>query len=82
VGELGLTVKQLGADLVRVTELLEEARVLWHTLDAERLVLATDGVNEVVVRDGDRSSLASDVREVCTRVKLDSRNLPYLAGTA
>lgn len=78
MGELGLTVEQLGADLVRVTELLEEARVFWHTLDAEGLVLATDGVDEVVVRDGDRSSLALYVREVCSRVRGDSPHFAIL----
>lgn len=45
-------VHELGSNLVRVGELLEEARVLGHTGHAERLVLASDSVHEVVVRDG------------------------------
>ena len=33
-----------------------------HTLDSESLVLASYSVDEVIVRDGDRSRSASDVR--------------------
>ena len=49
------TVKKSGADLVGITELLEEAAVVGHTLDTERLVLTADSVDKVVVRDGDSS---------------------------
>lgn len=58
------TVKELGSDLVSIAEFLEETSVLGNTLDTKRLVLAPNGVDEVVVRDGDRSGGASDVTEV------------------
>lgn len=59
-----LTVHKLGADLVSVSELLEEACVLGDTLHAERLVVAAEGVDEVVVRDRLLLNLALDVRVV------------------
>lgn len=38
--------------------------MLWDTLDTECLVLASDGVDEVVVRDSDGSGGSSSVRQV------------------
>lgn len=61
----GRTVKKLGADLVGIAELLEETSVLGDTLDAEGLVLATDCVHKVVVRDCYRIGGAANVRDVC-----------------
>jgi hypothetical protein len=40
-----------------IAEFLEETSVLGNTLDTKRLVLAPNGVDEVVVRDGDRSGV-------------------------
>lgn len=54
-------------DLLGVPNLLEEARVLVDTLDAESLVLGADGVNEVVVGDLGARNLALDLRVVCGR---------------
>jgi hypothetical protein len=62
------TVEQLGPDLIGIAELLQEASVLWDTLDTERLVLTSDGVDEVVVRDSDRSRLGGDIRQVLMRL--------------
>jgi len=59
-----LTVEKLGPDLVGIAELLQETSVLGNTLDTERLVLASDGVDKVVVWDGDGSSGSSDLGQV------------------
>lgn len=60
-----LTVKEPGADLVGVAELLQEAGVLLNTLDAESLVLTSNSVHEVVVLDGNGAGIAADVGKVC-----------------
>jgi hypothetical protein len=39
--------------------------VLLDTLDTECLVLTPDGVDEVVVVDGDGTGFTSDVRKIC-----------------
>jgi hypothetical protein len=63
-----LTVKKLSADLIGIAELLEEAGVLLDTLDTECLVLTTNGVDEVVVLESDRTGITADVRQVCLLV--------------
>jgi hypothetical protein len=54
-----------GTDLLRIPSLLEEASVLLNTLDAERLVLGSNGVDEVVVGDLGARHLTLDLRVVC-----------------
>lgn len=46
------TVQEFTSDPVGILELLQETSVLLDTLDTEGLILGTDGVDEVVVRDG------------------------------
>jgi hypothetical protein len=74
-----LTVHELGADLVSIAELLEEAGMLADTLDAKGLVLAADGVNKVVVGDGDGALLALNLGDVWRQVSTSSELLgaPY-----
>lgn len=61
------TVHDLLADLVGVGQLLEEAGVLGDAGHAKRLVVAAEGVDEVVVGDGGGRDGALDVRVVCGR---------------
>lgn len=58
------TVEELGSDLVGIAELLEETSMFWDTLDTECLVLATNGVDKVVVWDRDRTSGTSNIGEI------------------
>ncbi len=59
-----LTIKELRPDLVGIAQFLKETRVFGDTLDTEGLVLTADGVDKVVVWQGDRSSLPTDIREI------------------
>lgn len=59
------TVHDLGPNLVGIREFLEEASVLGNTLNTKGLVLTTNSVHEVVVRNGDSASLTLDIRNVC-----------------
>lgn len=63
--EARLTVHHLGPDLVGVSQLLEEASVLGHSSHSERLVITSDGVDEVVVRDSLLADGSDNVRGVC-----------------
>jgi len=60
-----LTIHQLGSHLIGISELLEEAGVLGNSSHAKRLVLASDGVDEVVVGDGLLGDDSDDIRGVC-----------------
>ena len=62
-----LTVQQFGPDLIRVTELLEETRMIVHTLDPECLIFAPDGINQVIIRYGNRFGIRTDIRQVYQR---------------
>lgn len=60
-----LTVHQLGSHLIGISELLEEASVLGNSSHSERLILATNSVDEVVVGDGLLGDDSNDIGGVC-----------------
>lgn len=66
-------VEKLAPNLVGIAQLLEEARVLLDALDAKRLVLAPDGVHEVVVRDRHLAVGRRDLGNILDRDRLGGR---------
>lgn len=55
------------SDLLGVPNFLEEASVLLDSLDAERLVLGSDSVDEVIVRDLGSGNFSLDLGVVCEK---------------
>lgn len=71
-----LTIEKSGPDLVGITEFLEETTVLGDSFNSECLVLTSNSVNEIVERDGDGASIASDIGRVwlCQRLSFVVRS--------
>jgi len=59
------TVQKLPPDPIGILQFLEETSVLLDSLDSERLVLGTNSVDQVVVRDGHLGRGGSELRVVC-----------------
>jgi hypothetical protein len=59
-----LAIEKLRPDFVGVTELLEEACVFGDSFDAKGLVLASNGVYEIIVGNGDGTGSATDIARV------------------
>lgn len=65
-----LTVKKSGPNFVRIPKLFQETSIFRNTLDSERLVLTSHGIDQVIERNGDRARIASDISGICRSQRL------------